>query len=91
MSRRPGIAANWFHKFQTDVYPADYVVLRGKKMKPPRYYDYLYELQGDDIEFVKYKRIDDAKLNVDNNTPERLNIRREVQELRLSQLKRTLL
>ena len=38
MSRRPGIAKGWFDKYTTDVYPSDNIVIRGKKMKPPKYY-----------------------------------------------------
>lgn len=39
MSRRPGIAADWFKKYASDVYPSDSVVARGHPSKPPRYYD----------------------------------------------------
>lgn len=39
MSRRPGIAYNWFKQFKTDVYPHDMVVSNGIEFKPPRYYD----------------------------------------------------
>lgn len=39
MSRRPGIGSNWLEKYSEDVYPADIVVVRGRKCKPPRFYD----------------------------------------------------
>lgn len=40
MSRRPGIGSDWYDKFNTDVYPSDEVICRGKyTSKPPRYYD----------------------------------------------------
>lgn len=39
MSRRPGIAAEWFNKWKKDVYPHDYVYFRGMKMRPPKFYD----------------------------------------------------
>ena len=45
MSRRPGIGSTWFQKYQADCYPSDTVYLNGKLMKPPKYYDGLYELQ----------------------------------------------
>lgn len=38
-----GIAHDWYSKFVTDVYPHDVVVLRGRKLQPPRYYDKLLE------------------------------------------------
>lgn len=44
MSRRPGIARGWFEKFSLDTYPSDFVVLRGMKMKPPRFYDGIYDV-----------------------------------------------
>ena len=43
MSRRPGIGAPWFQQFGSDVFPSDEVVLRGRVMRPPRFYDSLYE------------------------------------------------
>lgn len=43
MSRRPGIASDWFAKFSSDVYPSDFVVVNGRKSRPPRYYDKLFE------------------------------------------------
>ena len=33
MSRRPGIGSNWFAKFKDDIFPQDYVVINGKKLK----------------------------------------------------------
>lgn len=39
MSRRPGIGAGWIEKFGAEVYPRDSVIVRGREVKPPRYYD----------------------------------------------------
>jgi len=39
MSRRPAIGKRWIERFWSDVYPRDFVVMDGKEMKPPRYYD----------------------------------------------------
>ena len=36
MSRRPGLGKGWFEKYKSDVYPDDFVILNGKKMKPPK-------------------------------------------------------
>lgn len=38
-SRRPGIGKPWLDKWQTDVYPNDFCVFNGKKVKPPKFYD----------------------------------------------------
>jgi hypothetical protein len=39
MSRRPGIAADWFAKYYEDVYPSDSIYVNGRVMRPPKYYD----------------------------------------------------
>lgn len=46
MSRRPGIAAGWFDKFGSEVYPSDSVVIRGREMRPPKFYDRLFEVDN---------------------------------------------
>lgn len=38
-SRRPGIADGFIKKYLTDVYPKDYTTLKGRKFRPPRFYD----------------------------------------------------
>lgn len=43
MSRRPGIGQGWFQKWAREVYPSDSVVMRGREMLPPPYYDKLLE------------------------------------------------
>ena len=90
MSRRPGIAHDWFVKYGSDVYPHDYVVLRnGKKLPPPRYYDGLFEAQfPGGMTAVKAARVERALLHIDNNTEERLAIREELTVLRLNKLVR---
>lgn len=34
-----GLAHGWIDRYRQDVYPADEVIVRGKRAKPPRYYD----------------------------------------------------
>lgn len=41
MSRRPGIGAEWLKRYVDDVYTHDELIMRGEKMRPPRYYDKL--------------------------------------------------
>jgi hypothetical protein len=36
MSRRPGIAGDWFDKYKDDVYPSDTIHLSGREMRPPK-------------------------------------------------------
>ena len=91
MSLKPGIGAKWLEKFKSDVYPHDYVVVRGKKMKPPKAYDKWYK-NDNPFEFdeILYKREISAKLNPDNHDPKRLDAKRQILESRLLLLKRNL-
>lgn len=91
MSRRPGIGQDWFHKYSPDVYPHDFVVLNGRKMRPPKYYDAQFELiDPAEFECIKYQRYLDGVKHIENNTPERLAVRHQVKIAQLSSLKRTL-
>lgn len=89
MSRRPGIAREWFESFSKDVYPNDFVVIRKRiKCKPPRYYDKLYDLTSPE-EFAKIRgdRIRKARSNTDNS-PARLYEKSEAVKLNLTRLRR---
>lgn len=87
MSRRPGIGKEWFEQYETDVYPSDFVVINGKKMRPPKYYDKLYEqTRPYEYEDLKALRVENALQHSDNNTDERLAVREKVQQLKLDKL-----
>lgn len=89
MSRRPGIGKNWLEKFKDDIYPEDFVVIRNKLMKPPKYYDRIYEVEyPDEYLSLKANRINKAELNKKDCTPERLSVREELQLLKFKKLKR---
>lgn len=45
-SRRPGIGRNYYESHKTDIYLTDEIFFNGKKFKPPRYFDKLYELDN---------------------------------------------
>lgn len=47
MSRRPGIGSDWYEKYKGETYRDDFVVQKGRKFRPPRYYDKKY---GEDHE-----------------------------------------
>lgn len=88
-SRDPGLAKGWFDKYSDDVYPSDYVVLRGKKMRPPKFYDGLYEIcDPEQYGLIKEDRILNAKKHAVNNTPDRLFVREKVQMSKVKQLPR---
>ena len=62
MSRRPGIGRDWFEKWRGDVFPSDFVVVRGMKMKPPRYYTDLFAVEApEEAELLKQLKVSCAK------------------------------
>ena len=84
MSRRPGIGQPWLEKYETDVYPEDFVVVNGKKMKPPKYYDNLMERKSvKEFETIKNKRKKRASKHKEDQTPERLAVREKVAKARI--------
>ncbi|AXH74210.1 MAG: replication initiator protein [Microviridae sp.] len=64
MSLRPAIAKEWIEKYYADIYGADkdFLVWRTKKLKPPAYYDKIYDnIDNDRLSFLKAKRKTDAQ------------------------------
>lgn len=91
MSLKPGIGAKWLEKYHTDVYPNDYVVIRGKKVKPPKYYDKKWAKEYPiEFDMIQFERESKAKENYLENFDDRLKVREQVAAARLSFLKRQL-
>lgn len=89
MSRRPGIGRAWLERNYKEVYPSDFIVINGKKMKPPPFYDHSFEItHPDEMAKVKAKRALQGEAHADDNTPARLAVRERCQMARLTQLKR---
>lgn len=89
MSRRPGIASGWFDQYISDVYPDDFIVLNGKKLRVPRFYDNQYELlYPAEMKIIKASRIDALDKHASNNTFARLKVRETIQQAKLEHLKR---
>lgn len=85
MSLKPGIGQGWFDRYQGDVYPADFVVLDGKKKSPPRFYDKkLAELDEDALEAIKSRRLKLVQRYRADQTPERLKARMECLQARIT-------
>jgi hypothetical protein len=81
MSRRPGIGKGWLEKYQSDVYPHDRVVMRGKEMKPPKFYDSQYEIiDPKDHARIKAERADQGKKRAHDNTLHRLSVKETVKK-----------
>lgn len=89
MSRMPGIGKPWLDKFKTDVFPGDFVVIDGKKFRTPRYYDTAYETSNPvDHKKLKWTRKAKALKHKDNQTPERLRVREQIQRKKAERLPR---
>lgn len=89
MSRRPGIGKLWLNKYQTDVYPSDQVILNGKTMRPPKYYDKQMEnAHCETYAKIRNNRILKSKKHLIDQTPERLRVRQIVQASKLDKLPR---
>lgn len=91
MSLRRGIAFNWYQRYSTDVFDHDNVVIRGKTMKPPRYYDNILKAtQGFSSDYIQFLRQQRAQSNAHDNTTERLLTRELYAKASLASKKRVL-
>lgn len=89
MSRRPGVGKPWLDKFKTDVYPHDFVVLRNKKLRPPKYYDSLLAREDPFVhDNLKERRTENAIKHSENNTAQRLYDREHIQLQKFQRLLR---
>lgn len=96
MSLKPGIGAEWLKLYHDDVYPDDFVVVKGKKWRVPDYYDTLFERRfhgprqagRPNISNVKDKRKERAGQRSEDNTRDRLAVREKVLKAKIKKLKR---
>ena len=85
MSLKPGIGKTWLDQFKTDIYPNDYVVVKGQKMKPPKYYDKKYkEEEPENAEWLEYERTKKAEDQLWNNEEKRLAVRETVAKAKIN-------
>lgn len=85
MSLKRPIGKSWFDRYQSDVYPHDHVIVRGKAMKPPKYYDTLLGRE-DEAELIRVKLSREQKayeLPFDEQSPRRLRDKAAVTKARL--------
>lgn len=83
-----GIGAAWFDKYAKDVYPADEVIHKARRFRPPRYYD--NKLPEDQLAEIKEKRQIEIKKHGKDLTPERLKVREKVLERSLKRYEKLL-
>lgn len=90
MSLRPGIAAGWFDRYASDVFPSDSVVVRGLEMRPPKFYDSRFEiLDKDAMAVIKGRRVRQASKHPDESSPVRLRVRERCKRAQISTLRRS--
>lgn len=91
MSLRPGIGRGYYDRFYSDMYPRDYVVVRGMKMRPPKYYDRLMkDAENFDSDMVEHERYLRGVAFAGECTEERLAVREKVAKARVNLKVRTL-
>lgn len=91
MSTRPGIALDWYNKYQNEVILNDTCIVNGQETKPPRYFDKKLEVQQP-LAYIRAKerRKALAQARLKDQTPARLAVREQVTAARLSFKKRTI-
>jgi hypothetical protein len=91
MSLKPGIGQAWLDKFMSDVYTSDHVVVRGRKCRPPRFYDSKFKLKfPEQFDMIQFAREMEGRSRFEDNTLERLAVKEKVALAKLSLLKRTI-
>ena len=81
-----GLGKKWFEKFWEDVYPDNFVVMNGKKFKPPGYYDDLLKKKD---EALWKKMLEQRKREVRKDewdyTEDRLRVKEKVLRAQIAQ------
>lgn len=89
MSRRPGLGTEWYQAFKSGVYPADSIVINGTEMRPPKFYDDIYDVEDPEgMKKIKSDRLDQAFKNRKDNTNERLIVKEKVKRSQTKFLRR---
>ncbi len=84
-----GIGSGWIYKYATDVYPDDFVIINGKRVRPPRFYDLNFDLVDPEaMKKIKWIRNKNLREHTEDNSPERLAVREKVQAAQIQNLKR---
>lgn len=87
MSRRNPIGKTWYEKYKGDLYPKDSYHIGKYTLKPPKYYDSLYELENpEEMNRIKNRRVLNRKEGEDDN--ERLEAKAKCIDARINLLKR---
>lgn len=93
MSRRPGIGAGYYERYGSEVLAHDSVVVDGREVRPPRFYDLRSEMRDPErfavIKAARKRAAVKDSVKADN-TPERLRVKEKLLEIAASQKERKL-
>lgn len=89
MSRKPGIGKLFVDKYVKSIYKDDTIIIKGKKMQPPKYYDSQFEIMyPEEYKEIKRNRRIKAEKNEKENHWKRLQVKEKIQRLNNNKLKR---
>jgi len=84
-TKRGGIGKDWFNRYAEEVFPDDFVIIKGDKKPVPRYYTQLLKKTNEaEHEKLQEQRRKEAARRAADNTPERRKVRAQVTNGRLS-------
>lgn len=90
MSRRPGLGYSWYQRYKNDLYPHDFVIVDGRKYPVPKYYDRLLEKESPILMSEIRALREETYYEINDNTDERLAVKKEVKTHQLNHLSRGL-
>jgi len=91
MSTRPAIGLTFYEAFKDEIIESDFVLVKGKKRKTPRYYDKQLEKKNPQLlEDIKFLRAQSAHERRADSTDDRLAVREQVKLATIKPLKREL-
>ncbi len=77
MSRRPGIGTEWIKKYREEVMRNDSIIIQGKEVQPPRFYDAVMEKTNPE-QFTALKGKRKRAVDPEEQTDERLAVKETV-------------
>lgn len=84
-SRQPGLGEMHYQKYKGEIYETDSVIVRGKEMRPPKYYDSKFEEYAEkEMAEIKKGRRKNTKIE----SIERMLVKEKVQHLKQKRIKR---
>lgn len=92
MSRNPGLGTGYYQKFAHEIYRHDSVIVNGREMRPPRFYDLKYS----EANYYRLLEVKEARRRLALSKPRtegstrRLRVREVVAEAKLRQKGRVL-